>query len=48
MAETHEFLSLRGTSVYVLNMMANTYEGRNELEKYNWLSHHKNFNCKIY
>lgn len=47
MAESHDYLSLRGTCVYVLNMFATTSEGRAELEKFNWVSHNKNINCKF-
>ena len=42
MAESHEYLSLRGTCIYVLNMFANSFNGRTELEKFNWISHNKN------
>lgn len=39
MAETHHHLSLRGTCLYILNMISNTSEGRKDLEKWNWISH---------
>ena len=42
MAEQHQYLSLRGTCIYILNMFANTAEGRAELEKLYWISHNKN------
>lgn len=39
MAENQKHLSLRGTCLYILNMISVTSDGRQELEKYNWLSH---------
>lgn len=42
MAESLDYLSLRGTCIYVLNMFANTQLGRNELLRFNWLSTSKN------
>ncbi|KAL4497964.1 hypothetical protein ABPG72_014821 [Tetrahymena utriculariae] len=39
LAEQSETLSLRGTCLYILNMIANTEQGRIELEKQEWISH---------
>ncbi|KRX02551.1 Armadillo-type fold [Pseudocohnilembus persalinus] len=45
MAEQQQHLSLRGTCLYVINMICNTNEGRMELEKFNWYSH---WNSNLY
>ena len=47
MAQEAEFLSLRGTCLYVLNLLANTLEGSYELEKCNWLTHITGANIKV-
>lgn len=39
LAEQSEILSLRGTCLYILNMISNTEQGRIELEKQEWISH---------
>jgi len=36
-AEKHECLSIRGTCIYVLNMLAFLKKGRQELENNNWI-----------
>jgi len=47
MAEESEFLSLRGTCLYVLNLIANTVEGSQELEKCSWIGFRNGGNMKI-
>lgn len=44
MAQVSEYLSLRGTCLYILNMICKTSEGRQQLEKLDWNSH---FNCNL-
>lgn len=47
LAEQSDILSLRGTCLYVLNMISNTEQGRIELERQEWISHW-NSNLGIY
>lgn len=47
MAEQNDYLSLRGTSLYILNLISNTVEGSQELEKYNWITYRNGGNMKI-
>ena len=37
-AENSEYLSLRGTGIYVLGLLSKTAEGKKELSKYGWHS----------
>ncbi|EGR34184.1 hypothetical protein IMG5_020990 [Ichthyophthirius multifiliis] len=39
LAEQSDILSLRGTCLYILNMLANTELGRSQLKELDWISH---------
>ena len=47
MAEQSDYLSLRGTCLYILNLIANTVEGSQELGKYQWITYRNGGNMKI-
>ena len=38
LAENAEFLSLRGTCIYVIGMFCNTKDGKREVRKHNWIA----------
>ena len=38
MAENAEFLSLRGTCIYIIGMLSNTIEGKKEILQYDWIA----------
>ena len=38
LAESAEFLSLRGTCIYIIGMLSNTTEGKKELLQYDWIA----------
>ena len=38
LAENAEFLSLRGTCIYIIGMLSNTTEGKKELLAYDWIA----------
>jgi rapamycin-insensitive companion of mTOR len=46
MAEKNDVLSLRGTCLYILNMICTTSTGRKELERFSWISY-RNSNLGI-
>jgi len=37
LAENAEFLSLRGTCIYIIGMLSNTPVGKHSIQKYNWI-----------
>jgi hypothetical protein len=38
MAEGADYLSLRGTCIYVIGMFCNTKDGKREVRKHNWIA----------
>ena len=38
MAENADFLSLRGTCIYIIGMLSNTTEGKKEILQYDWIA----------
>jgi len=38
LAEKAEFLSLRGTCIYIIGMLSSTPSGMKEIQKHNWFS----------
>lgn len=38
LAENAEFLSLRGTCIYIIGMLSNTIEGKKEILQYDWIA----------
>ena len=38
LAENAEFLSLRGTCIYIIGMLSNTTEGKREILQYDWIA----------
>ena len=38
LAESAQFLSLRGTCIYIIGMLSNTTEGKKELLQYDWIA----------
>ena len=38
MAENADFLSLRGTCIYIIGMLSNTIEGKKEILQYDWIA----------
>ena len=38
LAENADFLSLRGTCIYIIGMLSNTVEGKKEILQYDWIA----------
>jgi hypothetical protein len=38
LAENAEYLSLRGTCIYIIGMLSNTTEGKREILQYDWIA----------
>ena len=38
LAENADFLSLRGTCIYIIGMLSNTAEGKKEILQYDWIA----------